>query len=889
MSPDDALLIAYADGELDDAARADLEAALVADEGLRQRLAAIRTLQAALASLPAPADRIGPERRVLLMARAQRQARTAIAARWRPAWALAAGVALVLGALALVPNLSGSRVTADYEDIEIPPVRVMTIPPPPAVAKEIVGDGPTFDTPVVNGLMEANGEVIVSGEATTGHAPGQLREAPVKSERMLDVAGSLTWKRDAGGAVSEWRADKDGRGLPPSSLRKPAAPPTFVGQMSPISQLDLPSDDAVEESDGQAKGREEAVADSEMGGQGAFMAIGAGGGSSGAFGQRSGGGRKRAVAQHNTGTSDEKAPLQLRAGEADARAAQRTWSLSAYPAQAPAMLAQQFANRAPAGLLAPTAQARVGNLVEQYRLPVALAPEASARLAQLGGLPVGDGLSAGEQLVFVANRAGLQALPAGGRLELAPPQAILDPTDRLGMDGAGFTAAFGTPPMSIIAEDAQQTFALDGDAASFAQAQAELAQGRLPDPAAVRPEHFVNAVPAGYAPPRDEAFALYAEAGPSPFARGRLAARTALVAVGVVGRVPEAGERRPLRLVVALDGSGSMAAPGAMTRARLALDGLAERLGPDDRIAVVAFAGRGRVVQTAIPGGDPARLRAAFDAVRPGGSTNTAEGVALAVQMARELAAPGAELRVLLATDGAAIAGPEAAAAGERLAALAAAGGSLTLLTVGEAPPDPRALEELVRRGDGQHLHLGDDGAARSAVEGSLLPQRLATLARDAKAQVTWNPERVTHARLVGYERRRLAHRDFRNDAVDAGEIAAATTVTALFEVVLAEGGTGPLGTAAVRYLDTRRQAVRELACPMPGSILASQPSPRLRLLASSAELAEQLRGSWWANARPTSFRAIAAVANGLPEPGPAIARMAEQAERLRPLPEIRP
>ena len=100
----------------------------------------------------------------------------------------------------------------------------------------------------------------------------------------------------------------------------------------------------------------------------------------------------------------------------------------------------------------------------------------------------------------------------------------------------------------------------------------------------------------------------------------------------------------------------------------------------------------------------------------------------------------------------------------------------------------------------------------------------------------------------IGYDQRRLATKDFRNNAVDAGELSQDTQVTALFEVLLVDGGTGQLGTAAVRYHDTRRQQVRELACPLPGSILASQPSDRLRLLACAAATAEWLQRGWWSN-----------------------------------------
>lgn len=475
-------------------------------------------------------------------------------------------------------------------------------------------------------------------------------------------------------------------------------------------------------------------------------------------------------------------------------------------------------------------------------------------------------LTPGRILLESARAAGLHLRLDGGEATVVAQRRALDITDSHGLDRDTFRAAFGTAPMQDIARQPAMTVSMTDDTASFAITEQRLNDGFEIDPDQVQAEHFVNAVPTDYPPPAgDEAFALYAEAGPSPFAAGPAAERTRLVSIGAVARPVSSAERRPLALTLAVDRSGSMAGAAGIARIRAGLAELVPRLQAKDRISIVAFADRAEVVLPPTPGDQGAAILAAVDSLQAGGSTNAIEGLALAYQVALESVADGVESRVCFATDGAALGGDSAQVVLDRLAGARQRGVSLLILGCGGADAQDQALETLARQGDGQLVHAGSDDAARALFRDRLVPERLALLARDAKLQVTWNPQRVSHARLIGFEQRRLRDEDFRNDTVDAGEVSHDSQVTALFEVVLAADGSGPLGTAAVRYRDTRVDRVIELGCPLPGSLATGTASTRLELQACAAALAELLQRSWWANQRCASYAAVAERLQRLP------------------------
>lgn len=575
--------------------------------------------------------------------------------------------------------------------------------------------------------------------------------------------------------------------------------------------------------------------------------------------------------------ADDKPVLAIGAGGGAGGLPRARWEVPARPALDEATFASQL--QAPLSGSQTLANMGVAYSFEQVlgmsRLPIQADEDVLSFLQHRRSTrfhaPLAPPLTNAQALVQVARCFDLQVLPGNGTLDLLVARQPLDPTTTGSLAPDAFRTAFGTEPMRAVKVRPQITTALDGDTSSFVRTKTQVERSQPIDPATVRPEHFINAMPSDYPAVRGpEAFALYAEAAPSPFptaypiARGRA---PLVVAIGVVGRAATAAERRPLRLTLAVDASGSMAQRGGLERVKHGLHLLAYQLNADDRVTIIAFADAARVVLPATPGDQRERITAALDALTPAGSTNAIDGLMLAYQLAAEQAAAGVETRVVLASDGAALAGGKAQVAIERAQQWRGRGISLLVLGCGDERRDMPALQAIADRCDGQHVDLASDEETARVFATTLLPARLGILARDAKLQVTWNPERVAWARLIGYDQRRIADKDFRNDAVDAGELNHETRLTALFEVIPTEGAAGPLGEAAVRYFDTRLERIRELACPMPGSVLAARANDRLRLLACAAETAEWLQRGWWSNVRLPQPQRIREVLATCPQP----------------------
>jgi Ca-activated chloride channel family protein len=176
-------------------------------------------------------------------------------------------------------------------------------------------------------------------------------------------------------------------------------------------------------------------------------------------------------------------------------------------------------------------------------------------------------------------------------------------------------------------------------------------------------------------------------------------------------------------------------------------------------------------------------------------------------------------------------------------------------------------LETLADKGNGNYAYVDSSIEALHIFQRGL-PAMLQVLAKDAKIQVDFNPEVVSQYRLLGYENRDIADRDFRNDKVDAGEVGPGTAVTVLYEVRRRAGAHGDLGKIQIRYQDTGTLRVEEFAWPLRPGVLATRladTSDRFRFLAAVAEFAEVLRGSYWA--QDGSYgRVIAAMASLSPE-----------------------
>lgn len=324
------------------------------------------------------------------------------------------------------------------------------------------------------------------------------------------------------------------------------------------------------------------------------------------------------------------------------------------------------------------------------------------------------------------------------------------------------------------------TFGLEVDTGSYTNVRKMIRAGQLPPVGAVRIEEMVNYFDYSYPPAADgRPFAVNYEVAPSPLSKG-----CHLLKLGVRTKAEALHPDRGWNLVFLIDVSGSMSDTDKLPLLKQAFRSLVEHMRPVDRLALVTYADSATVVLPSVSGADKARITAAIDSLQASGGTNGAGGIDLAYQLAEQNRQNASVNRVILATDGDFNVGNYSFDGLMRLVeAKKKSGISLTTLGVGTGNYNEHNMEQLADRGNGNYFYL-DNLESAQRVLGDKLTSTMTIVAKDVKAQIEFNPAFVKAYRLIGYENRALAARDFNNDAVDSGEIGSDQTVTVLYEVI---------------------------------------------------------------------------------------------------------
>jgi Ca-activated chloride channel family protein len=350
-------------------------------------------------------------------------------------------------------------------------------------------------------------------------------------------------------------------------------------------------------------------------------------------------------------------------------------------------------------------------------------------------------------------------------------------------------------PVKRAAEQPVSTFSIDVDTGSYANVRRFLNAGRLPPRDAVRVEEMVNYFDYDYPSPdsRQPPFRVSTELAPTPWNP-----KTLLLAVGIKGYELPKTQLPPANLVFLIDVSGSMESPDKIGLLKPALKLLARQLRPKDKVAIAVYAGAAGLVLEPTPGSQKAKIEAALDRLSAGGSTNGGAGIQLAYNLAREGFIEGGVNRVILATDGDFNVGTVNFEALKNLVETQRKSGvALTTLGFGTGNYNDQLMEQLADVGNGNYAYI-DTLREANKVLVEQMSATLLTIAKDVKIQIEFNPAVVEEYRLIGYENRVLRREDFNNDAVDAGDIGAGHTVTALYEIAL-KGSGGSL-TEPLRY-----------------------------------------------------------------------------------------
>ena len=416
---------------------------------------------------------------------------------------------------------------------------------------------------------------------------------------------------------------------------------------------------------------------------------------------------------------------------------------------------------------------------------------------------------------------------------------------------------------SIAAVDAFSTFSLHVSDVSFKLAQAALARGEWPEAAKVRIEEFVNAFDYGDPMPSDdEKVACCVEQSIHPFLQQRNLLRVSM-RTAAAGRASST----PLRITFLLDNSGSMERIDRQQTVRSAFALLAQQLTPIDQVTLISFARQPRLLADKVNGAQSKQLVDLIDELPSEGGTNLEAALKLAMEKATEQQLEGAQNRIVLLTDGAVNLGdanPESLSV--MITAMRDAGIAFDAAGISAEGLNDEVLEALTRKGDGRYYLLdsveaADDGFVRQ-IAGALRPS-----AKNVKVQVEFNPKRVGQYKLLGYEKHLLKQEDFRNDNVDAAEMAAAEAGVAVYQFESLPNGEGDVGSVSVRFRDLSTGEMVENRWPIPyeaNTQRTDQAAPSMCIATSAAMFASKLRGEPLGEA--VDLKTLTELLAGLPE-----------------------
>lgn len=335
-------------------------------------------------------------------------------------------------------------------------------------------------------------------------------------------------------------------------------------------------------------------------------------------------------------------------------------------------------------------------------------------------------------------------------------------------------------PFLKTSEFPQSTFSIDADGASYANARRYINLGQRPPKASVRTEEYVNYFTYNYPEPvSGENVSLSAELTTCPWN-----AEHHIMRLGLKGKTIPFNQLPNSNYVFLIDVSGSMNSPDKLGILKAGFKQLVDELNQGDRIAIVVYAGDVGVLLPSTPATEAKKIKAAIDKLGAGGSTAGAAGIKTAYEIAQQNFIKGGNNRIILGTDGDFNVGISSTdELVELIEKKCESGIYLTVLGVGGGNLNDHMMEQIANKGNGNYEYIDNVSEIQKVFTNE--KSKFYTVAKDAKVQITFNPDKVDSYRLIGYENRKLENEEFEDDEKDGGEIGAGQTITALYEVVL--------------------------------------------------------------------------------------------------------